>query len=511
MKKSKLITLLKIFSKEEIKDFEKFIASPYFNKGRNFIPFYKILKNYYPGFDNPELTEENIFKQLYPEKTYDKKSSTTMRVLESQLTRMAEKFLEIEEFAKSEDFTGNTFLKVLKEKGEHDLNISYGKKLIREFENKKISGSYFLSQYLLRKQIIRFHSYYDDNKHREFKKDNLENAIDFLLLNFINALIDYYGELSVYSSKHLPESKIFKEFESCFDFEKFISSFKNNDLLNDNLLNLTYYAFRIVKDKKDSQSYELLKELFFKLKDSLDYKYKRQIYIKLINFCNYQKLGEKKYYQGEFIDIYKLWIEDAPIEEADEVFSIRAIRNVIRSMVIVGRSDEIKEYITKYSKYFDEEIRGDCINFAHATLSFVEEDYEECLERISRHNFKIPMMIKDMKMMKIQTCYMLGYYDLLYSEIDTYRHFLASTSGISIDFINIDKKVLKYFHRFAGITEKKDKKELEYLSNELTELNSENIYLNWILLKTKNMLNNNFIHCIILTLSGQEEIVKMFI
>ncbi len=93
MKKSKLITLFSIFTKEEMKSFEKFIVSPYFNNERNFKPLYKILKSYYPEFDNPNLTEEKIFKKLYPGKTYNKKSAVSLRVIESQMANMAEKFL----------------------------------------------------------------------------------------------------------------------------------------------------------------------------------------------------------------------------------------------------------------------------------------------------------------------------------------------------------------------------------------------------------------------------------
>ena len=92
-------------------------------------------------------------------------------------------------------------------------------------------------------------------------------------------------------------------------------------------------------------------------------------------------------------------------------------------------------------------------------------------------------------MMKIQSCYMQGYFDLLYYEIDSYRHFLASTAGIPKDFIDNDKKILKYFHRLTKITEKQDKKELEYFKDELIELDSNNIYLKWISSKIIEILN----------------------
>jgi len=50
LKDSKLIKLLKNFNSEEFKEFEKFVASPFFSRGRDLLPLFKALKPFYPGF-----------------------------------------------------------------------------------------------------------------------------------------------------------------------------------------------------------------------------------------------------------------------------------------------------------------------------------------------------------------------------------------------------------------------------------------------------------------------------
>jgi len=59
MKKSKLklIQLLSSFTKEEFKEFEKFILSPYFNSSRNLHPLYLALKKYYPNLSDLKSRE----------------------------------------------------------------------------------------------------------------------------------------------------------------------------------------------------------------------------------------------------------------------------------------------------------------------------------------------------------------------------------------------------------------------------------------------------------------------
>jgi hypothetical protein len=53
MKDLKLISLLKTFSKTEIKEFEKFLQSPYLNTSGEYIfKFFNSIKKYYPEFES---------------------------------------------------------------------------------------------------------------------------------------------------------------------------------------------------------------------------------------------------------------------------------------------------------------------------------------------------------------------------------------------------------------------------------------------------------------------------
>ena len=64
MHTGKLIQILKTFSPDEVKNFEKFVVYPYFSTGRNVEGLYSILKPYYPEFDSPKLDKKNVFKKL---------------------------------------------------------------------------------------------------------------------------------------------------------------------------------------------------------------------------------------------------------------------------------------------------------------------------------------------------------------------------------------------------------------------------------------------------------------
>lgn len=68
LSQNNLVQILRTLSMEEMKELEKFAASPYFNKGRNHLPLLKAISEYSPDYDNAEFTKESIYDKLFPGK-----------------------------------------------------------------------------------------------------------------------------------------------------------------------------------------------------------------------------------------------------------------------------------------------------------------------------------------------------------------------------------------------------------------------------------------------------------
>ena len=91
----KVIDKLSLIKVTEWKDFEKFVSSPYFNKGRNYIPLLNILKEFYPDFDSRDLTAEYIYKRLHKGKEFN---LNVMNTILSGLSNICEEFFFESEF-----------------------------------------------------------------------------------------------------------------------------------------------------------------------------------------------------------------------------------------------------------------------------------------------------------------------------------------------------------------------------------------------------------------------------
>ena len=98
MKNSKLVNVLRTFSKSEMKEFEKLVSSPFFNRGRNYMPFLNQLKKFCPKYDDDKLTPEYIYSKIYHGKKFNKQIIWNAT---SSLLKMAEEFLVLKAMHKN--------------------------------------------------------------------------------------------------------------------------------------------------------------------------------------------------------------------------------------------------------------------------------------------------------------------------------------------------------------------------------------------------------------------------
>jgi hypothetical protein len=143
MNKSKLADVLKTFSKEEFRQFGKFVVSPFFNGRNEVIRFYESIKKGYPEFGSKQYSKENIFAKVYPKIAY---KDTLMRKLISNLTKLAEEFI-IQTAFKKEEFQKKKYLLLeFRHRRLDNLFELFAARTEKLFENEKKNFEYFFNK-----------------------------------------------------------------------------------------------------------------------------------------------------------------------------------------------------------------------------------------------------------------------------------------------------------------------------------------------------------------------------
>lgn len=216
MKDPKLIAILKTFTPEEMKSFEKFIISPYHNKGRNFKPLLTMLKKLHPEYPPEKLTGEKIYRKIYPKNKYDEIGSPkVIKVLISQLTQIALTYLQVEGFLKNRSYTNSCMIKELRSRQLNEILQSTVSQIFKEQHSGKIEPTHFYDKFLLQNEISRL---YVESKNKDVKKVlNLQNeAEESLILFFISRIIDYENSRLINYHKGSKRSELTASFYTKF-------------------------------------------------------------------------------------------------------------------------------------------------------------------------------------------------------------------------------------------------------------------------------------------------------
>lgn len=192
MKTSKLFTILKTFSDEEMKRFEKFIISPYHNSGRNLKPLFKAVTKFHPDYPENKLSEEKILKSLrISSGGYKKSASSQLAVRYSELTRLAKNFLVVENSLNSSFTYSKTLAEYYNDKNLFNYCRSEVKACNRVLDEHGLDENYALERLLLQRIISL--SYHRENKKDKALKELMHIPLYALSYFITNIKVQLYS------------------------------------------------------------------------------------------------------------------------------------------------------------------------------------------------------------------------------------------------------------------------------------------------------------------------------
>ncbi|MEM8525257.1 MAG: hypothetical protein AAGG68_11460 [Bacteroidota bacterium] len=154
MKGTKIVRLIRQFTQEELKSFEKFLQSPYFNTNESVLKLYHYLLQFVPDFREESMSHEAAYAFIYPDKVFNYKGLNKLRAVLLQLT---ERFISIETL-EQEAFTSTLYLLRFYEARillvDFESQIKNSKKKLEKEKTK--TTEYFYKQFLLAKEEDRF-------------------------------------------------------------------------------------------------------------------------------------------------------------------------------------------------------------------------------------------------------------------------------------------------------------------------------------------------------------------
>jgi hypothetical protein len=381
MEKNNLYTLLKSLSKEEAKDFKKFIASPYFSPGRDLSKYYQVLVKYYPDFN---VTKEKIRKDYFKTLKDEKKQLKILRTLNSDMIKVLENYMLVKVLKRNKYYT----TLMLVEDYWYRKLFSFGEKKYNDFiknpEHLSPDFNKYWQLYALTTPMTNILAF--SGKETELTgiyKAKSDHLVSFLMGASGALMNNLNSNENMYNVKEY--KNVFKNFLKHINLEEFLSVLDDENVYETRLKIETYILICHIDFANFSKYFEALASAYKNLYNSFNDSEKVQYFMRILNL--YTNTGKKEHLQSKFE--FVKFVIDANLFPEKEFKYIHW--QYYKMFFVTGLfSHNIKwseEFYNNYIDKTDPAIRESLSKFSLAFLNHYKGDYDESLKHLSECEF----------------------------------------------------------------------------------------------------------------------------
>jgi len=471
-----VIKTLRIFSKQDMKEFALFVQSPYFNTNQSVIKLFEQIKKHYPEFDDKMPDKRSLFEKSFGKIKYD---DSFMRVTLFRLLELAKEFL-VHRNLKRNHLLKETIL--LDELNYCDLYDSMLKSI--DELNKKI-----------KKQSVKDAETYFVKYRLEYYKNEVK-AKDSKLITYKDTLNEdlmlEQRNLNIYF--FISSLKFFQYFLNQKDFVVNASGYPDfvNDILkflelNKEYLNVpalkSYYLLILMMTGKDDKYFYELKDLLLEDKADLSYLEKFNIISVLRNYAH-RKLNEGNTdFKESIIEVTRYSIEKDILSNTEHGRYISETRfmNLIWTANVSEESDWLEDFIKKFKNRIEPDKRQYVLAYCNAVLEFKRGNYSGALEKLGNSGpIKNVFYKAAIKQLTIMNYFELKWFVPAAELLDAYRHFVRTDKLLPETYIQRCNAFINFFNRLLKINDNIENKVFE-ISELISELKSTS--QTWLLKK----------------------------
>lgn len=361
MEKSKILSRLRLFSKQQMNDFVLFAESPYFNKNTPLVRLLKYLSKYHPKLEGTKVSKPLVYKKIFPEKdTYKRKR---LDDLMSHLFKLSEDFLAFDRFKQSPVARTKQELLSYREMGMNNDFSKVAIKLEEVIKTEPANENYHFELFLLNKELF-----------IEQEKDKVKS------LNAVFYHLDQYfiQEKLLFAAFAKNREKVYNEEYTINFLELLLSKQAEKEGLS--------LFFANIREVLLTEDIDDIKNLIGEFKQQQCQLGKRLSYCILIPIQNilmrkYQKIGNTV--TPVIFDLYKLAVAKDFISFNGKINGSTFFNVCTFAEKMEARKWQ-EEFIANYkNEIFPLEDRDNIINLVHTSILFEQAKNSSDLKKIA--------------------------------------------------------------------------------------------------------------------------------
>lgn len=471
------ISVFRTFSKDELKKFEDFLNSPYYNKNSVVVNLFALLKKHAPYYNSHDLERKKVWRRLYKNKDFN---YGVMKNLIYDLGKCADNFIELQNYEKDEKLRG---IIVMKEKMNRNLNSSFEKSM-KNYKNMlanlKLDFEYFYYEYSALKLQREFTA--TMNKTNAEKTVEEEKEIEFLTLFYLNECADIYNTLLVNGSI------MNKEYNSD-NLELFLTLMEKFEHGYKEIIESSLLCLKLVLNKTDESVYFKLKNIFFERSHNFSIPFNMSLGLTLREHCGRKTAKGMKDYVKENFEVLLYTFENNFVTVDNNGFiDPLSFTSLVSCACRLNKIEWTEKFINENIKKINPEYRDKFHNYSLVTLNVKKKNFNEALNYLAKMEVKNQMDHVSVKRFQLMIYYESGHTDELYSLIEAFRNFISKNKKLSESIKLPAGKFVYFVKKFSNIKfnyNSDNRSKIEELKEELVR--TEVINKIWLLEKADEL------------------------
>jgi hypothetical protein len=440
--------LIQTFSKQELREARKWLASPYFNQREDLQQLFEVLA------EEGEVPGRVVaWKRLFPDKAYDDQQ---LRLLLSYLYRSLEQFLwhrELEHY--HPHHTRHLLLTAFRRRGlERHFTKAYRKQAHALEQENMQHPEHHLAQYWLERELFQ-----QQSQGERTREHNLQVMEDTLTLAFLSMKLRQACWLlaheAVYKASYttaLESAVLEAAAEDAYRDQPAIAVYLN--------------CYRMLKHVDESHHFIAFRDWLFKMVAHFPEEELRDLFLLGINYCIRQINRKASAYLREALELYKKGLETSVLLD-DGRLSPFTYNNVAGIALRLQELEWTEEFLHTYRPLLNEQQREAAFSLNAARLAFVKNDYSTAIGYLQRADYRDFINNMVAKTLLLKCYYELEELDLLDYHLKTMRSFLRRKRRMGYHQQNY-RNIVKLTFRLLKLTPG-DKKAIELLRKDIQQ------------------------------------------
>ena len=467
MQKTTFLDILRALDKAELKRFEAFLASPYFNTRNNVIELFAVVKKYAPDFNNKNLDKEEIWKKMFPDKKYN---YGFLKNIIHDITKLAERFLEVEYLNSEESQRIHNLLSKLYNKQLENIFMNK----YTSYEKNKILSSKF-HEYLYKDHLaIKSIKFYMEaiNPKLHTKKISFEIA-ELLILEFMSSFSNNYNAVYISESElnETPDNEFIKLFSKTIftntELENYIETLSKGPDKDYKMANIFFKIMKCYMNPEITDYYFELKKALFENEKHISESSLRGLYACLGSALDNCRDASDMNKNSELFEIINHLIEkNVFLTEGGKVIPSLYLLSVKLAGYLKDPSF-IEKMIKIFIPKLGPDLQENVTIYSMAYLHYSENEFDKALEYTGKISVDTFQMKYSLRNLQILISYEINDFEMFLFIMDTHKHFLSKNKSVSESYKESNMKFLNYTNTLFKMRETKDLSELGYIEKNL--------------------------------------------